>query len=61
VFLLFFWMVAEVALVWEEARFVTHPIVIVESPHPEIQIAEFPEQPLDPYQHIRLIASRSHP
>lgn len=37
-------MVAEVALVWEEARFVTHPIVIVESPHPEIHIAEFLEQ-----------------
>lgn len=61
VFLLFFWMLAEVALLWEEARFLAEPRIVVESSRPEIQVAEFPEEPLDPYEYIRLLAARSHP
>lgn len=61
VFLLLFWMLAEVALLWEEARFLAEPRIVVESSRPEIQVAEFPEEPSDPYEYLRLLAARSHP
>ena len=59
-FLLFFWGVAELALGLEEVQFLAQPRVILESPHPENQIAELPEEPLDPHKHAKLLASGAH-